>query len=76
MSIIYYYVGEDEKTDKREGKVGAGYTETPYGRFGISTGPNPIRCATRVWACAPCSGLRPETPQEYRNGKAKAVRTS
>ena len=62
MSNMYYYVGGDEKAGKREGKVGAGYTETPCGRFGISTGPNPIRFATLVWACAPCSGLRPETP--------------
>ena len=36
---MYYYVEEDEKAGKREGKVGAVYTETPYGRFGISTGP-------------------------------------
>jgi len=40
MSNMYYYdVGEDEDSGKREGKVGAGYTETPCGRFGISTGP-------------------------------------
>jgi hypothetical protein len=39
MSNMYYYVGGDEKAGKREGKVGAGYTETPCGRFGISTGP-------------------------------------
>jgi hypothetical protein len=62
LSIMYYHVERVENVGKREGKVGAGYTETPCGRFGISTGPNPIRFATRVWACASCSGLRPETP--------------
>ena len=66
LSNVYYNVEEGEKAGTREGEVGAVYTETPCGRFGISTGPNPIRFATRVWACAPCSGLRPETPQEHQ----------
>jgi hypothetical protein len=70
---MYYYVEEGERTGNREGKVGAVYTETPCGRFGISTGPNPIRCATRIWACAPCSGLRPETPLE--NGMVRPKQT-
>ena len=52
------------------------YTKTPCGHFGISTGPNTIRFATRVWACASCSGLRPETPEESCNGQTEAERTS
>ena len=36
---MYYSVDDGEKAGNREGKVGAGYTETPFGRFGISTGP-------------------------------------
>ena len=61
---------------KRHGEVRAVYTKTPCGRFGISTGPNTIRFATRVWACASRSGLRPETPEESCNGQTETERTS
>jgi hypothetical protein len=63
MSKMYYYnVGEDEEPGKHEGKVGAGYTETPCGRFGISTGPTQSASLLGIGPAHLAQGFAPRPP--------------
>lgn len=71
MSNVYDCVEREEKADKREGKVGAVYTETPCGRFGISTGPNSIRFATRVGPAHLAQGFAPRPHRSTEMARPK-----